>query len=105
MPLFQFLFLEQIDVRVAFHSPLGPGYVSEPGRTQHQRRVPVGEGPDYSCPPPDLFHDPLKSIVGAAADPGGRGGHWSVCSVAAGFVGVIEKDPQSKATSLLPFLL
>jgi hypothetical protein len=43
MPLFQFLFLEQIDVEITLRSPLGPGDVSEPGRAQHQRRVTVRE--------------------------------------------------------------
>ena len=33
---FQFLFFEKIDIQVAFRSPLCTGYVSQPGRAQHQ---------------------------------------------------------------------
>ena len=37
----------------------------EPGRDEHERRVPVGEGADDLCPSSYFTEDALERIVGA----------------------------------------
>ena len=62
-----------LHVHVFLAAPLGSGYMTQPGADQHQCRISIREGTDYSCPAPDLPVHPLDDIVGPDLHPMLRG--------------------------------
>src|SRR4029434_10143111 len=58
-----------LDVQVSLGRPRGAGDVSEPGRGEVKRRLPVGERAYDARAPSDLAQDALERIVGADAPP------------------------------------
>lgn len=56
-------------VQVTPRSPLTLSDVLEPSAHQHERTLPVGEGPDHSRAAPDLAVELLNGVVGAYAPP------------------------------------
>ena len=61
--------LQQLDVQVSLGRPRGAGDVSEPGRGEVKRRLPVGERAHDARAPSDLAQDALERIVSADAPP------------------------------------
>ena len=64
---------QMLHVHVFLAAPLGSGYMTQPGTDQHQCRISIREGTDYSCPAPDLPVHPLDDIVGPDLHPMLRG--------------------------------
>lgn len=62
-----------LHIHVFLAAPLGSGYMTQPGTDQHQCRISIREGTDYSCPAPDLPVHPLDDIVGPDLHPMLRG--------------------------------
>ena len=63
------LLVDPVHGQVALRAPLRACDVAQPDGHEHQRRLPVGEGPDDSGTTSDLAHDPLERVAGAAAAP------------------------------------
>src|SRR5262249_58721460 len=54
---------QPVHVQVAARPPLRPRDGSQPGRHQHQGRLPVRGRPHHPRPPPHLLHDTLHRVV------------------------------------------